>query len=75
MEKLVLKACFSWQCVETAGLVDIVFSVSPTGGVRDTEHALNFYRNLVNELPVENDNYTSVMILFSYTFVALQSLT
>ena len=39
-----------------ASLVDIVFSTSPSAGVADTEKALQFYKSIVNELPLHNDN-------------------
>ena len=37
-------------------LADIVFSMSPTSGTKETEKALKFYKSVVNELPLANGN-------------------
>ena len=39
-----------------ANLADIVFSTSPSAGAKDTEKALQFYKEIVTELPLANDN-------------------
>ena len=56
MVKFYLSVFFSGIVCGDAKMVDIVFSTSPSAGVADTEKALNFYKSIVNQLPLHNDN-------------------